>query len=442
MEDDTHSGDSDSILISTIQNFSAEEQNEQLKKEIFTLKAQFEDAIQIHSTIDKINEENAKLAKQVLDLKSEREEMERRLEIIGKANADLTETVENQKKQYAELLQKESNNVQSEKNKIAQSYQLQIDSLHDQLSDLDKENSDIKLSQKVITSQIQRVIEAAGFYFKLTFSNLDDIISLLQTEPLRNTTESNNSPTETKPINPQPTTNIGLESTDDKEKIKSLKKKLKARTTEYKNISDELERVKSSHKREILSYQSQIDHLKKEMNEKDHTARDSIRDLQTTVNRLSQEINSSRDTISSLKVKNNELKYAKESNAMLNHSASSIQELVRESKHESKKDAEHRKLANEKNLLKEDINHLNEINAELKHKLQSTDLKLKAQEEQLRNKDNQLQQEQIQNQKLDNELNALKIIHSELKSENDALRKTLHEKSDNTPKFKEQKQRT
>lgn len=442
MEDETHSGDSDSILISTIQNFSIEEQNEQLKKEIITLKAQFEDAIQIHSTIDKINDENAKLTKQVLDLKSEREEMERRLEIIGKANADLTEVVENQKKQYAQLLQNEGSNVQSEKNKIAQSFQLQIDSLHEELSELDKENNDIKLSQKVMASQIQRVIEAAGFYFKLSFSNLDDIISFFQTEIPRNTTENNsNGPTDNNPTNTQINPNPVVYSPDNKEKIKSLKKKLKARVSECKSLTDELDRIKSSHKREILSYQSQIEQLKKETNEKEHAARENIRDLQSTVNRLSQEINSSRDTISSLKVKNNELKYANKSNSvLLNHSASSIQELTKGTKsHDSKKDIEHRKLANEKSLLKEDINHLNEVIAELKHKQQSTDLKVKTLEEQLRNKESQLQKEQIQNQKIDNDLNALKIINSELKSENDSLRKTLHEKSDSTPKFKEQK---
>ncbi|KAK8857839.1 hypothetical protein M9Y10_012934 [Tritrichomonas musculus] len=442
MEEETHSGDSESFLISTIQNFTTEEQNEQLKKEVIMLKAQFEEAVQIHTTIDKIKDENAKLTKQILDLTNEKEEMTRRLEIAVKANADLSESLENQKKQYSLHVQNEGNNVQVEKSKIAQAFQSQIESLEEQLSEMGNEYNDLKLAQKVLASQIQRALEAAGFYFKITFSNLDDMITFFQKEPIPIKTESNNNNTQNdnKNINiTQINPNVGLES-DNKEKLKALKKKLKTRSSEYKSLSDELDRVQSAHKREIASYQSQIDHLRKEMNERDHTAKESIRNLQSTVNRLNQEINSSRDTISVLKVKNNELKYANRSqSALLDHSISSAIEPIKETKVEFKKDFDHKKSSNEKALLKDEIDHLHEKIADLTQKQLSAERKSKTIEDQLRSKENQLQNEQIKYQKIENELNSLKVIHSEIKSENDALRKTLHEKGNSSPKYKEQK---
>lgn len=412
--EDSHSLDSESIIFES-NTLTLEEQNEQLRKEIALLKSQFEDAINMTINMDKINTENAKLNRTIIDLKSEKEEIERRMEIIIKSKADLSETLENQKKQYTARIQNENATIQNEKNKVAQGYQQQMDLLYNEISEEKKQNQEIKLAQKVAINQIQKIIDSAGLYFQKTFLNSDDLISFFQTEHL--TIPSVPNPNE----NPQNENQIiKAVATEYENTIKNLKKKIKARTNACKSAVEEITRMRTCYKSEVEKYQFQADQLQQQINERENNINATINELNLTISKLKTELNSSRQQYGKLKNEFNEYKLARRNSPSFISKTEFIEQRDEVRQHEvNKLNQEKLELRNELEETKTKLEDLTIQFTNLQSKAKDTEEKLR----QFRSKESE---SLIQIRKYECEINSLKGSAKNAKAENESLRKQLN----------------
>ncbi|OHT14642.1 hypothetical protein TRFO_14946 [Tritrichomonas foetus] len=438
IDEDSHSGDSESLLYMT--NMTIREQNEHLLRENTALKAQFEDAIQITNKVNKITQKNAVLAKENVEIKSEKEELERRLQILMKTNADLTDTIESHKKQYTDRINAENETIQQETSKVAQNYKSQLDNAYGKITDLTKEIEELKVCQKVVNNQIQKLFEAAAFYFKMNFTTVDDFASFLKQIPdisqnkEEKITQSNQVQTQIQSNNPQ----INFEY---EKKIKSLKKKIKARTNACKSAAEDIQELQNSHKKEVSQLKNQIDQIKLEKTETETRLNSTINDLRLKLSKLTNDLSNSTSRNELLKEK------LRTKDTFVKHATFDPQLISTQPISSSKKDAKalHSQVEQQRIQIEQsnaEIQHLKEKVDDLKNKLSLADSRKSELQNELHRIESEYQQSQITITKHENELKSLKIVHDEAVSEIESLRKTLHgmpKSSSNKPNSQRQK---
>ena len=414
MDEETQSIDSESFF--SLNNITLKEQNEQLQKEIALLKAQFNDAISMTSNINKIYEANKKLANEVVELKSEREEIEKRYQILMKTNSDLEESIEQHKQQYAQRIKDENTTIQNETNKIAKGFQAQLDSAYAQLSEQAKLNDELQVSQKVVVGQVQRLLDAAAFYFKVKFENVDDLIQLFQQTPENPKQDDvkQNQP------NQQNQTNGNGQMNDYEKKIKTLKKKVKQRTNACKNAVKEISEIQAKHKSEVENLQNKISRLQKEKKEIENESSDKISSLRSKVSKLTNDLTTANNKVTSLTTRVHQL----ETNIILPPSPVSEVSSPLPSPVPQLTLPPEAVVDGQNNF---QIDRLNDKIIDLTNKLNSSEQKRNELQNNLKRVESELQKAQIQAAKAESDLNSLRIIHNESQSEIETLRQTLHD---------------
>ena len=159
-----------------------EEKIAELTAENESYKAQFETLLQQTQTIHENCEKIKKLTKENLDLKAENEEIQHRLELSNKKYQELAQQYDDEKQKSSTI---KSNNFISQNQELEtlkEKFQKQIHDLQQNLSELQKQNTNLLIEQKTINNKIDRSLSNASRFFQNNFDTLDSFNNFLSSE--------------------------------------------------------------------------------------------------------------------------------------------------------------------------------------------------------------------------------------------------------------------
>ena len=241
-----------------------------LTKELNNLRAQFDQAMKLSEGMNEIHEENNKLKTQVRELNNEKQDLLRRIEISTKAREEVMKKLEEERKTVSTQREADSQIMSKELEKTKKAFKSQIDSLTEQLQNLQAIKDQDDISQKTLVSRIETMVENASHYLNITFQSFDELCDYLEQQASQGFVVQ--PPQETQKIEPlvisQPKDGKMKEY---EKKIKIFKTQLKLEMARNKDLEDKLhlseksiQNLNATHEAELDAVNAQIAHLNEE----------------------------------------------------------------------------------------------------------------------------------------------------------------------------------
>jgi hypothetical protein len=160
-----------------------EEEVASLTKENTNLRAQFAEVVRISSQFDEVYHNNQMLTASIRDVQAESESLKQRLEISIRANADISEKLESEKKAAFARRDGDHRLFRQELHKAKRQAKSQIESIYAQLQLTQDEKGQLEIKQRFSQSKLGTLLHSAQFFFNLTFPDVDSLTKhLSQTE--------------------------------------------------------------------------------------------------------------------------------------------------------------------------------------------------------------------------------------------------------------------
>lgn len=399
------------------------EQNEALTKENASLHVQFEEAMRITRQVEEVHKVNRELKTQIREYQSQIDNMNQRMDISSRTIEELNQKLETEKMNSHSSHENDQAIVQKEIQKIKAQTQAQIDSLLEQVDQLNKSKEKCDMDSKLINGKISRCIDNAQHFFQATFGTFDDLITFLSQTPIIQPTPAPAQPQQQPPpIQPSLFQNQDMVNNQMQKLVKKLKKE-KIKIKKLKNNNEDLEAAIAKLKRDQTDndkkHQQEVDSLKKKVEQREE-------DMRSLVSEQKHQISSMKSKIESLKAENARRKQAEsESYAQQLHSQQSMQQqpLYQQQNYGDSM------LKNNKDPdLDQTYQTMSQKNTEISRQLRSAIAQRDELSAKVRDLENQKQENLLAIEKAKNELNAFEIVHKETVAELESVRNALHER--------------
>lgn len=399
------------------------EQNEALTKENASLHVQFEEAMRITRQVEEVHKTNRDLKTQIREYQSQIDNMNQRMDISSRTIEELNQKLETEKMNSHSSHENDQAIVQKEIQKIKAQTKAQIDSLLEQVDQLNKAKEKNDMDQKLVNGKISRCIDNAQHFFQATFATFDDLITFLSQTPIIQTQQQAQPQQPPPPIQPiaSPFPNQDLYNDQIQKLVKKLKKE-RIKMKDLRNTNEELETIISKIKREQSDidkrHQQELDSLKKSIEQRED-------DLNTLVSDQKYQITQLKSKIETLKAENAKRKQSEQGNYQQQFNQQGLQQQL----YQPQTFAENNHFKNDKNPeFESTVQQLSQKNAEISRQLRSANVQKDELIGKVRDLENQKQENSLAIEKAKNELNALAIVHKETVAELESVRNALHER--------------
>lgn len=246
----------DAQMISN-QNTQYHETIEDLRKQNTILKAQFDQALIVSQQIDSVHERNLQLSNQVRSLQAENENLQRRIEICIRHQEEAETQLENERASRTQQIMEINSEKEVELSKVQKQCNAKIETLMIRLQQFDDSKEKDQLENKMLSSKIEKLVEAANEYFKMTFDGIDTVTDFLSqpvgfdcANPSANDKKSDSESKKRK---------------NDKAKLKVLKHHCSKLVSQVNELKNEIHRSEVAYEKSKKKSEEEIQKLKEDL---------------------------------------------------------------------------------------------------------------------------------------------------------------------------------
>jgi chromosome segregation ATPase len=230
-------------------SFHLDKEHQKLQHENATLRAQLEDSVAISRELDALQDRNNKLLALVRSVTAERDDIAQRLEISLTGNREAANKLAEEQRSNASMRQQALESSTQEIEKVKRGSRAQIDSLVQQVEDLQQQVQQQSSERKRLELSVDRIVRQSSQYFEQDIYGIDDLSAIFQQPKLLKAEI---------PVGPSPS------SSDSR--VRKLKSKLKTVTLQKSRVESELadvrrsfQELQSSSRQNLASLQGQLD---------------------------------------------------------------------------------------------------------------------------------------------------------------------------------------
>jgi chromosome segregation ATPase len=150
-----------------------------VRKENARFRAQFEELQRISTQIDEVHQKNLNLNAAVRDLTAENDCLRKRLDIALRANGELSQKVEDEKRTTITQRDVDATGFQDELQRTKSQANQQIDAIYAQLHDVQHAKEQVDIEQKITANKIEKLVRSASQFFDTNFSTIDAVTDRL-----------------------------------------------------------------------------------------------------------------------------------------------------------------------------------------------------------------------------------------------------------------------
>lgn len=282
----------DSQLLMETRNEQLQEELALMTKNYNNLRAQFEQAVKLTQSVDKIHSENEQLKVQIRELGNEKQDLIHRLEIATLARDEMMKKHQEDKQASAAQRDQDVSGMQKEFEKVKQTFKSQIDSLYKQLQSVQQSKEKEEVAQKTLISRIEKLIENCSVYLACKFTTFEEICSFFENQVLKGATVTNPAiinPAKADQAAQQSIFNAVEEKTPEiSNKIKALKAQLKEQIAKNRELEDQIlantratNQLNNKHKDEIDALNAKITQINEDNNNVLKENKRQIKNLET-----------------------------------------------------------------------------------------------------------------------------------------------------------------
>ena len=232
------------------------EENRRLNEELSILKKQFQESVDIMPNMTELYNENSELKKEINFIKNKNDDLTKRLKIAMQTNEDLKDSQEKTKTDASQVYIEEITELQSQVSSLKKENENNTVRFQNQLSESEHSYHLLQTDISTLQSQISKVLNSSGNYFKTIFKNPNELIEYLKENSLINSTQS--SPTKNKPF---------FEDTEatNEEKIRNLKTKLHKDKQKRSQLKISLIKLQKKSEHDAMLYEEKIQQLEDQL---------------------------------------------------------------------------------------------------------------------------------------------------------------------------------
>ena len=406
-----------------------QEENAALIKQNNILKAQFDQAVKLTESMDKLHSENEKMKTQIRELTNEKQDLIRRLEISAKAQSEMSKKFDEEKNSTSIQREQDTQMMSKELKKTKKAFQEQVDSLYSQLKTLQEAKDQDDIAQKTLVGRIETLMENAVHYFNIDFQSFEDLCNFFQQQASKGFVVQQQQPIEAQKIEPVALTQQLDERTKEYEKkIKSLKAQFKAEVARNKELEDKIvaqenaaKNAAANHKVELDAINAKIAQMKEEHALADEDLKHQITILESKLAALKSE--KKKPVVNAQKEEKPQQVQPKPQIIYVQQPQVQQQEKPKRSE--------------DKDLNEQYIDRISELTKQV----ETVTKKYTAACEQIKQSEAKCGELLITLDKNESELSALKNVHKETVSEIETIRKALHAKDEQKDKKQEYQQK-
>lgn len=300
------------------QLLDARQEISRIKEDNNTLKAQYNEAMNLTKQLDNIHQENTTLQRNISKLTAEKDEISRRLQINLEMNEDLKNKLKNQERSQVNRV--EINELRNQLEQSSQNHQKQLSELNSVVEETTQILNTVRNENSELRAVINGLIEAGESYFGEKFSSPESLRQfLLMPKPQPEISMP-------KPIEIPPPVDSAV--------LKSYKSKLKSEKKLRKEIALRLKETEENHSKQREQFQSIIDDLEMKITSLEKTTKDTeLRQKQEKAESNSK-LSIHEDTINRLKLRIQQLKEQNDQLEELQSRPNPLESEVRELKNQ------------------------------------------------------------------------------------------------------------
>ncbi|OHS99683.1 hypothetical protein TRFO_08327 [Tritrichomonas foetus] len=438
------------------------ERLDELMKENTTLRAQFEEAVNLTSQMEDLHKQNATLLGQIRDLKAEKDDLNHRLEILVQKDKETSARLNHEKTTSSSQRGSDLSSMNKEIEKVKQQSKAQIDSIYEQLEQAEQAREKENVEKRLLIRKLDTVITDAARYFETNFNTIEDVLNAFNQprsrEATQTTTAIGQSLIGSRSVAPATQVSALQQQKNDNQELHKKIRRLKKQINEKEDLLQAAEDERNKLNREFERSKRENNEAIQNLNEQLHAVTDQIqRDADQYNHNLSQyeaKINSMKIEMEKEKKKckkaNDERKSLKRQlhNAQLASPIRAAAERAAVSVNMSDSDSDSAPSPHSLPPRTRPAHYSNDFNndatdqlisqkAELSEQLTQANRKKEQLAKLLQQRDQQIHNAQIETDKVRNELTALKAVYEEQGHEVDTLRSALITREDAKEKIKE-----
>ena len=208
-----------------------------LTKENNVLKAQFSSAVKITDQLKEAKMRSEKLASELRKSNAENEDLKRRIEIANKSYEELNTKYTHEKETSMAQHQNEEQSQKAEIARIKSQFQAQIDEIESDLDNTKEANNALEIQQKSFAAKADRLLDSLSYFFQTEFESIDDLCEYVEQQQTANQQTQVLEPTRT--VQSKSLMQNNQETSELKQKIKSLQKQLKQALLKVESVDSE-----------------------------------------------------------------------------------------------------------------------------------------------------------------------------------------------------------
>ncbi|OHS93035.1 hypothetical protein TRFO_40634 [Tritrichomonas foetus] len=439
------------------------ERLDELMKENTTLRAQFEEAVNLTAQMEDLHKQNASLLAKLRDAKAENDDLNHRLEILVQKDRETSTRLQNEKTTSSSQRGTDLNSMNKEIEKIKAQSKAQIDSIYEQLEQAQQACEKENVEKRLLIRKLDTVINDASRYFEVSFKSIDDVLAAFKQSHSREVSQNTTTIAQSTFAAPQSrsiqqTSMVAQPNKDVAElqkKVRRLKKalgekenQLQANEDEFAKINRDFDRYKKEAEFNLNNLNNDYQSLTAQMQRDAETYNHNISQFEAKISAMKAEMEKEKKKC---KKANDERKSLKrqlhnlQALSPIRAAAQAAQAINEASDSEDSADSgmpaynprhQPARGINEFHTI-EPTDQLIAARAELTEQLKQANHKKEQLAKLLQQKDLQIHEIQIETEKVRNELGALKTIYQETCNEVETLRTALTTREEAKEKIKE-----